>query len=86
MKIYYKYGLKGFQPKKSSKLLKCYQKLSFGVGALMPTPAILSPTISTQFSPANNPYNNNPDFNIDSILFIFIIAQGLERLLPSGSG
>ncbi len=35
-------------------------------GAIMPTPAITTQTISTQFSPANNPDNNNPDFNINS--------------------
>ena len=32
----------------------------------MLTPAIPTPTISTQFLPANNPNDNNPDINADN--------------------
>jgi hypothetical protein len=53
-----------------------YLSKYYGVGAIMPTP-----TISSQFLPANNPDSNNPDFidsnNIFVILLFLIVGIAL---------
>ncbi len=66
-----------YYPKKlkNCKLSNKYKTLSmhpicchsyFWVGAIMPTPTIQTPTISTQFLLANNANDSNRDVNIDS--------------------